>query len=94
MDKDIIQCAERFGKLKGIVDGHTDRIETCEKDRDDLFDSRNDHENRLITIETYRKAEDKYDGKERRGRSVTFGWIMNIVMALVAITAVIITFIK
>lgn len=86
--------AETFGKLKGIVDGHTNRIETCEKDRDDLFDSRNDHENRLTKIETWRKAEDKYDGKERRGRNITFGWIINIVMALIAIAAVLITFLK
>lgn len=82
--------AEEFGVLKGIVSGHTDRIETCEKDRDDLFASRNKHEKQLTEIETYRKAEAKYDGKERRGRSMAFSWIINIVMILIALAAVLV----
>ena len=82
---------EEFGKLKGIVAGHTDRIETCEKDRDGLFNSRNNHETRLTKIETYRKAEAKYDGKERRGKTNTFNWIINIIMALIAIGCLVVS---
>lgn len=84
---------QRLGKLEGIVDGHTSRIETCEKDRDDLFNSRNDHENRLTTIETYRKAETKYDGREKRGKTVTFNWIINIIMALIAVGCLVVAII-
>ena len=71
-------------ETKTIVTGHTQRIESCEKDRDDLFGSRNDHEVRLTTIETDRKAKDKYDGMDRRNRTITFDWIMRILMAVFA----------
>lgn len=85
---------ETFGNLVGIVDGHTNRIKTCEDAREDLFGSRDNHEIRLTKIETWRKAEAKYDGNERRGRNITFSWIINIVMALITMTAVIISYLK
>lgn len=81
---DVIETKVDVVDIKGKVAGHADRIEVCEKDRDNLFSSRNNHETRLTKIETYRKAEAKFDGTERRNKTVTFDWIMRIVMALFA----------
>ncbi|MGR3302374.1 MAG: hypothetical protein ACUZ8I_07695 [Candidatus Scalindua sp.] len=75
-------------KTKGIVTGHSGRIEACEKDRDVLFDSRNKHENRLTTIETYRKAEFNQDGTERRNKTITFDRIMRILIAVFMLVSI------
>lgn len=49
-----------------------------------LYDERNKHNDRLLEIETSRKATKEHKGNENKKTNIAFDWIMRIVMALIA----------
>jgi|TARA_R100000093_G_scaffold59362_1_gene31174 hypothetical protein len=77
---------EEIGKTcletKGIVLGHSKRIEVCERDRDDLFSSRNDHLVRLTKIETKNKEKNNFMGNTKQDKTIRFDWFLRVIIAI------------